>query len=225
MARFSLFRRRQVWVPTLLGWLILILLVCATSLLTARWIHPFLAPNDPAPGARLLVVEGWLEAKELDQAVEVFKKGHYQHVVTTGGPSERWPEFAKSENYADLAARYLARNGLDGVPLTAVPTPASAQDRTFLSAVKVRDWTNMQGLELDALDVFSGGSHARRSRMIYQMALGPRVKVGILSARPAQYDEDRWWQMSVGVKAVLGETISVIWTACCFYPPPQGSKE
>lgn len=166
-----------------------------------------------------------MESTQLDQAVEIFKKGSYQGIVTTGGPAEKWPEFSKLTNYADLAARYLAMNGLEGVPITSVPAPASAQDRTFLSAVKLRDWAKMQGLEIDALDVFSDGSHARRSRMLYQMALGPRVKVGILAALPAQYDEDRWWQMSAGVKAVLGETISLIWTACCFYPPPPGSQE
>lgn len=225
MACFSLIRRRQAWVPTLLGWLVLVFSICATSLLTIRWIHPFLAPNDPAPGARLLVVEGWMESTQLDQAVEIFKKGNYQGIVTTGGPAEKWPEFAKLTNYAELSARYLTKNGLDGVPITSVPAPASAQDRTFLSAVKLRDWAKMKGLEIDALDVFSDGSHARRSWMLYQMALGPRVRVGILAARPAQYDEDQWWQMSAGVKAVLGETISLIWTACCFYPPPPGSQE
>jgi hypothetical protein len=225
MSRFSLVRRRQVWLPTLFGLLLLISLVSAAGLLAARWIHPFLAPNDPAPGASVLVVEGWLEARELDQAIEAFRKGHYQRIVTTGGPIEKWPELSKTTSYAGLAAGYLVQQGLGDIAVTAVPAPASAQDRTFLSAVKLRDWAQKEGLVLDALDVFSDGSHGRRSRMLYQMALGPKVKVGILSARPAQYDEERWWNMSAGVKAVLGETISVIWTTCCFHPPPPGSHE
>jgi hypothetical protein len=225
MSRFSLIRRRQVWLPTLPGLLVLVALVCAAGLLAARCIHPFLAPNDPAPGASVLVVEGWLEARELDQAIEAFRKGHYQRIVTTGGPIEKWPELSRTTSYAGLAAGYLVQQGLGDVAVTAVPAPASAQDRTFLSAVKLRDWAQREGLVLKALDVFSSGSHARRSRMLYQMALGPRTRVGVLSARPVQYDEEQWWQTSAGVKAVLGETISVTWTICCFYPPPPGSHE
>lgn len=225
MSRFSLVCRRQVWLPTWLGLLVLMAVSCAAGLLAARWIHPFLAPNDPAPGASVLVIEGWLESRELDQAIDVFRKGRYLRIVTTGGPAEKWPELSSTTSYANLAAGYLAKQGLGDVAIAAASAPASKQDRTFLSAVKLRDWAQKEGLVLDALDVFSDGSHGRRSRMLYQIALGPNVKVGILSARPAQYDEERWWQMSAGVKAVLGETISVIWTACCFHPPGPGSRD
>lgn len=193
--------------------------------MTIRLIHPFLALNDPAPGARLLVVEGWLDMKELDQAVAAARRGQYQRVVTTGGPIERWSELSASSNYADLAADYLRGHGLENIHVTAIPAPASAQDRTFLSAVKLREWTERQGLAVSALDVFSSGTHARRSRMLYRMAFGPNVSIGIFSARSTQYDEERWWQTSAGVKSVLDETLSVTWTACCFYPPPRGSHE
>jgi hypothetical protein len=194
----------------------------AAIIMAGRQIHPFLAPNDPAPAARLLVVEGWMEMKDMDQAIAAFRKGRYERVVTTGGPIETWLELPGSSNSADLAASYLRKHGLEGVDVTAVSSSASAQERTFLSAVKVRDWTTKQGLAVTTLDVFSGGVHARRSRMLYRMAFGPTVDIGILAARPTQYDEERWWQTSVGVKSVLGETISVAWTACCFHPPPPG---
>lgn len=194
----------------------------AAIIMAGRQIHPFLAPNDPAPAARLLVVEGWMEMKDMDQAIAAFRKGRYERVVTTGGPIETWLELPGSSNSADLAASYLRKHGLEGVDVTAVSSSASAQERTFLSAVKVRDWATKQGLAVTTLDVFSGGVHARRSRMLYRMAFGPTVDIGILAARPTQYDEERWWQTSVGVKSVLGETISVAWTACCFHPPPPG---
>lgn len=225
MARFSLVRRRQVWLPTIFGWLVLAGIAGTGFVLAGKWIHPFLAPNEPSPGARLLVVEGWLEPKELDQAVDVFKRGQYQRLLTTGGPIQRWPELSAASNYADLAASYLVKRGLESAAVTAIPAPASAQDRTFLSAVKMRDWATRQGLEFHSLDVFSGGTHARRSRMLYRMALGPNINVGIMSARSPQYDEDHWWRTSAGVKSVISEAISVIWTACCFYPPPPGSHE
>jgi hypothetical protein len=225
MARLSFAKRRQIWLPTFAGWLMLIALAGAACVLTGSLIHPFLAPNDAAPGARLLVVEGWLDKEELDQAVAVFKKGQYERIVTTGGPIERFSDLSTSTNYADLAANYLKRHGLDNIDVTAIAAPASAQDRTFLSAVRLRNWMKNNGVMGNSLDVFSGGTHGRRTKMLYRLAFGPNVSIGILSARVKGYEERRWWRTSVGVKSVLSETIGVAWTACCFYPPAPDSHE
>jgi hypothetical protein len=224
VARLSLFRRRQIWIPTLWGWLVLFALAGAAFVLAGRNMYVFLAPNDRAAQARVLVVEGWLSDKELDQAITAFLAGKYERVITTGGPIEAWPELRGSLNYADLAARYLKTHGLENANVTAVPTPASAQDRTFLSAVMVRDWATQRGLALTAFDLFSAGTHARRSRMLYRMAFGPNVVVGVLAARP-QYDERRWWRTSVGATSVIEESVGLLWTMCCFYPPPPGTHE
>jgi hypothetical protein len=225
MALTQLFRRRQVWVPTLTGWIILLALSGSISVLAGYLAYPFLAPDSPTAGAQVLVVEGWLDVRELDQAIAVVRQGKYDHVATTGAPVDRWTELSARPTYADLAASYLKTHGLNNLPVTPVPSPASAQDRTYLSAVKLRDWTKKQGITLRAVDVFSSGTHARRSQMLFQMAFGPSVDVGILSAVPSQYDEKRWWRTSSGIKSVLSEAIGVAWTVCCFYPPPQGSHE
>ncbi len=220
-----LFRRRQVWLPTLLGWLMLLLLAAAACVMAGRLIYPFLAPNDPVAQARILVVEGWMSGDELDQAVVAYRTGRYDRVLTTGGPIERWLNFRGSSNYADWAANYLRTHGLAHADVTPVPGPASAQNRTFLSAVMVRDWAARQGLALKAFDLFSAGAHARRSRMLYRMAFGTDVEVGVLSARPQEYDERHWWRSSAGARSVLGEAISLLWTTCFFHAAPPGSRE
>jgi hypothetical protein len=226
MAHFTFVRRRSVWVPTFLGWLMLVALVSVIGFVLGRYfIYPFLAPNDPAPEARLLVVEGWLSPGELNQAIARFQQGSYDRVVTTGGPILEWRESNETQSYAESAARYLVRNGLDVAKVTPVPAPASAQDRTFLSAVKVREWAAHQGIEIKALDLFSSGTHARRSRMLYRMALGSGVSIGIVSATPDDYGPEYWWRTSSGVKSVVGETLGLAWTACCFFPAAQGSHE
>jgi hypothetical protein len=225
MVRLKLARRHEIWLPTFLGGLILFAFAGAAATVASLCIHPFLAPDEPAPGAQLLVVEGWLEPRELDQAVAAFKNGQYQMIVTTGGPIEHWAELSGASNYAELAANYLRKHGLESAVLAAVPADATTQDRTFLSAARLRDWTSKRGLEPAAMDVFSAGTHARRSRMLYRMVFGPNTRVGILSARSPQYDEDHWWRSSAGVRSVMGEAISVAWTACCFHPPPAGSHD
>ena len=225
MVQVSLFRRRQVWLPTLWGWLVFLLAAAAAIVVAGRYVHSFLSPNEPAAQARILVVEGWIDGEGLDQAVAAFRTGRYERVVTTGGPIETWLNFRDSSNYADWAASYLRTHGLADTQVTPVSAPASAQDRTFLSAVKVREWAAQQRLALDALDVFSAGPHARRSRMLYRMAFGPKVQVGVMAARSQEYDDGHWWRTSAGAKSVFSETISLLWTTCCFYAASPGSHE
>lgn len=226
----ALVRRRQVWLPTLWGWL---LLAVATAMLLALFtfaIGDWLMLRDPARGAdghgaRTLVVEGWLDESDLEQALATVRDGHYERVLTTGGPIESWNDARVWGTFAARAAGYLKARGVLEVPVIAVPAPASAQNRTFLSAVMVRDWARHAGLRLDAIDLYSAGVHARRSRALYRLALGPTVEVGVLAASPRTYDAQRWWASSDGAKTLVGELLGLAWTTCCFWPPPPGSHE
>jgi hypothetical protein len=162
MMRPALLRRREIWLPTIWGWLALLLIGAAMIVHVARNLHAFFAPNEPV-GARVLVVEGWLDLEGLDQAVAAFHSGGYERVVTTGGPIERRPELPGPATFAELSADYLKKHGLADALVTAVPAPASAENHTFLSAVIVREWAKRSRLTFDALDVFSSGPPARRS--------------------------------------------------------------
>ena len=220
-----LFKRRQMLLPTLLGWVLLAVLLVAAALVAVHRVHGFLAINQPAPGADLLVVEGWLSEQELDQSVAAFDRGGYAMLVTTGGPIEQWSSLIGFTSLAELSADYLRMHGVPPDRVVAVPAPASAQDRTFLTAVKLREWLQDEGRRYDAIDVFTGGTHARRSRRLFQQAVGPEMNVGVLSAQPSGYDPQAWWRSSAGVKTVLGEIISMAWTVCCFHPREPGSHD
>jgi len=210
--------------PTIAGWFFLLLIGVATSIFLANNLYTFLAPNAPV-GARVLVVEGWLAPEELDQAIEVFKNGKYERIVTTGGPVTGWPGLLPDTDYAQLAAGYLAQRGVQRGLISAVPAPASAQERTFLSAVMFRESAKRQGITLDAVDVFSAGPHARRSRLLFQMALGSEVHVGILAARPDRFEPEAWWRTSTGVEQMFFQTFGYVWVKCCFWPGPPGSRK
>lgn len=225
-----LFRRRQVWLPTWWGWLVLLASGGAALVALAFAAYGLLAPDDPVRaadgrGARTLVVEGWIDAAELAQAVEVLRRGHYERVLTTGGPIEPWSDVGGWKNFAVRAASYLRTHGVTDVPVIALPAPASKQDRTYLSAVMVRDWAAQSQVTLRAIDLLSAGVHARRSRMLFRMALGDAVEVGVIATRPDGYDAEHWWTSSNGAKSTMGETLSLAWTACCFWPAPPGSHE
>ena len=224
----ALFVRRALPVPTLWGAALLLVFAVAAALAWGRWIGDHLAASAPAlgpdgQGAHTLVVEGWLGESQLDTVLATLRKRRYQHIVVAGGPFEDWREERRFATYAERAADYLRRHGTAETPVIAAPAPASAQDRSYLSAVVVREWAERAGVRLDAIDLYSAGVHGRRSAMVYRMALGPDVEVGVLVAPASEYDPARWWATSAGAKAVMGEALSVAWTRCCFWPAPHGS--
>ena len=186
----------------------------------ARNLHGYLAQNAPI-GAPILVVEGWLDPDDgLDEAVALFRSGGYERVITTGGPLEQWPGVEQPATFAERAAHYLVRKGLPKESVTAVPTPGTNEERTYLSAVTVREWAARSGVKVHALDILSSGTHARRSRLLYELAFGPSVKVGVYAARFPDYDPARWWRTSLGAKDVLVQAIGLLWVKCFFWPSP-----
>jgi len=220
-----LFRRREVLLPTPTGWLLLLAILATAATLLGRALPDLLTVDELAHGpdgrgAKTLVIEGWLDAREHDQALPAIRSGRYQRVLTTGGPIESWNDVSEWKTYADRAAAHLASRGI-GTPIRAIPAPPTQQDRTYRSAFSIREWAADAGVGLDVIDLYTAGIHARRSRTVYRLALGPGVEVGVLSA--AIPDEQRhWWSGSRGAKAVLGEVLSLAWTTCCFWPATPG---
>lgn len=224
MAWTRLVRRREVWWPTVWGWLALLVLATALAALGTLELDDFLSVQAPAHGrdgggARTLIVEGWLEARELDQAVDAVRRGRYVRVLTTGGPVESWNDESAWPSYADRAAAYLQPRLPASIALRAVPAPAVTRDRTYASARAVAAWLAGAGIDRESVDLYSASVHARRSRTIYRLAFGPGVEVGVLAAAPRCEDEAPWWSTSRGAKAIVGEALSLAWTTCCFWPP------
>lgn len=216
-----LFRRRSLLVPTLPGILLIFLALGFPLYFLFQNAATFLAVNQPI-GAEYLVIEGWLGKNELNQANRVFDEQNYQYAIVTGGPIT--DDFNTGPaTYAERATTYLLSIGFPQDKLFEVPTPYSAQERTFFSAVMVRDWFTEQRLDIRSLDVFSGDVHSRRSRNLYQLAFGNQVNIGIYASKPNEFDLSRWWQSSDAAKAVASELIGWGLVKCCFKPGERGS--
>jgi len=221
-----LLRRREIWWPTAWGWLMLLALLVLAVFAFAWTVTGFLAMNQPARGpdgrgARTLIVESWMDEADLAQAVATFQRGGYTRLLTTGGPIDPWSDVGHWQTYAARGAAYALSHGVAPDQVVQLPAPKSLQERTWLNAVMVRDWAARSGVALDAVDVMSAGMHARRSHAMYARALGDRVEVGVLAAASSEFDAVHWWRSSAGTKAVLGESLSWLWTACCFWPDPR----
>jgi len=203
--------------------LILIALLLCASFAFIKNIGHYLAVTKPEQSP-YLVVEGWQDEYSLKEALIRFESGGYKILITTGGPIKGW-RHSTYKNYADYSADLLVSNGLDEGKLVSVPTPASAQNRTFLSAVMVRKWFDKKGILVSSVDVFTESVHARRTRKLYELAFYNSVDIGIYASSPQTYNLSSWWNTSEGAKSVITEIIGFFWVTCCFSPGDYGSHQ
>ncbi|SPE51677.1 conserved hypothetical protein [Verrucomicrobia bacterium] len=216
----GLLRYRQCLVPTAWGWAV-VLLGCGVLLAGALYgVCPFLAVNDPRPGG-VLVVEGWEPDFALKEAVTEFRRNHYEKLYVTGGPIEMGAPLSEYKTYADLGAATMLSLGLSTNQVQAVPAPFVPQDRTYTSAVFLGKWFHEHGLGVTNLNLLTLGPHARRSRLLFEKALGKGVIVGVISLPSRDYEPGRWWRSSQGVRMVIGEALAYAYARVIFRAPNQ----
>jgi hypothetical protein len=208
-------QRRECLLPTWRGWLVLLLAVAALVVFSIRGAYSFLAVNDPVDSGAL-VVEGWLPDYALQQAITEFRKGHHSQIFVTGGPLEIGAPLSEYRTFAELGAATLVRLGLNTNAVQAVPAPAVRLDRTYASAVALKNWLDSHAIVETNLNVISLGPHSRRSRLLFEKALGKNYKVGVIAVENQGYDTNRWWESSSGVRTVMDETIAYLYTRLSF---------
>ena len=199
------------------GWLVSGVVVVGICLLVISTVHPFLAVDHPI-SADILVVEGWLPDYALEQAMGEFNNNDYRLLVTTGGPLFRGSSLSEYKTFAELAAATLKQLGFDERSIVAVPAPALIQDRTYASAVALRNWLPKSNLSVRTVNVFTLDTHARRTWLIFEETLGDSVAVGIIAADDLSYDLQNWWKSSRGVRSVVDELFAYIYARFFFYP-------
>ncbi len=214
-AWWGLARRRELLLPTWRGCVAGVLVLAALAWFVFHRIHGFLAVTDPVDGG-CLVVEGWAPDYALEQAMAEYQRRPYEKLYTVGGPLEFGAPLAEYKSYAERAAATLARLGADTNRLQAVPAPAVRQDRTYAAAASLGKWFREQKIPLRKVQLISEGPHARRSRLLFQEALGKDVRVGVIAVPGREYDPKHWWRTSSGVRVVVDETVAYAYAKLVF---------
>lgn len=212
-------RRRSCWVPTwptvVLGLLLSVILMGVLI----RGAEPFLAVTRPV-AANTLVVEGWCEDYVLAAAWREYQSGAYTRLLVTGGPLDHGAPLSEYGTFAELAAAVLRRWAPEKTPIVAVPGPRVDRDRTYSNALALRQWFERQGGVPDRLNLVTAGAHARRSRLLFEAALGSGTSVGVVAVPDPHYDPKRWWRSSPGFRTVTGELIAYAYAITLFRPEP-----
>jgi hypothetical protein len=215
---FGLLQRRERWGLSWRGWLAALTLALLAAVLLVFWAYPFLAVTERQPPSEYLVVEGWVPVDILKEAREEFSAGGYRKILVSG--CIVYDEWADKPNvtYADWGTSKLRRLGMPGDLIQPVPCLVQKKDRTYSSALAVKQWMDAHGVYPREINVVTEGAHARRSRLLFQKAFGPEVKVGIIAVPSPLFDSEHWWRTSEGVRDVIGEGIAYIYARFFFHP-------
>jgi uncharacterized SAM-binding protein YcdF (DUF218 family) len=210
--------RRERWGLSWRGWLVLVLFFFGGGIFWLLNVQPFLAQTNRLD-TKILVVEGWVHPFAIEAAVKEFQNGRYEKVYTTGGPVVGNGGYSNDFNTsASVGAELLVKAGLPSEFVQMVPSHISGRDRTYSSAVALREWFHAHNLTVKNFNVLTEDVHARRTHLLFQKAFGAEAVVGIISAPSPEYDAKHWWHFSEGVREVLGESIAYVYAKCFFHP-------
>src|SRR5438132_919054 len=217
-AMWGVFDRKERWSLSWRGRLIVASALLLVGALVLKGVYPFLAITHRV-NANILVVEGWIHEYAIRAAVKEFRSNHYEHVFTTGGPVVGSGGYINDfYTSASVGANLLKKCGLPDERLQMVPSRVMDRDRTYGSAVALRNWFLDHNMAVSGIDVVTEDIHARRTRLLFQEALGKNINVGIIAVPNPDYDARRWWRYSEGVRQVLAESIAYIYARFFFYP-------
>jgi hypothetical protein len=214
---WGLVRRRECLLPTWRGWLLLLLAGLLLTIVAVRKAPSFLTVNDPVGGG-VLVVEGWVPDYALGEVITEFRRHHYSKLYVVGVPLERGSPLSEYKTYAELSAATLLKMGMDPDSVQAVPTPATRRDRTYASALVLKQWMQQHNVMPTELNLISMGVHSRRSRLLFEKAFGRDARVGIIALENRDYDPAHWWTSSQGVRVVTDELIAYGYARLLFHP-------
>lgn len=215
---WGLLTRKERWGLSWRGWLIVFLVLLSAAGFVLLNAYPFLAVTHRVD-AKVLVVEGWVHEYAIRAGVKEFRSNHYERVFTTGGPVDRTGGYTNDYNTsASVGAALLKESGLSDESVQMVPSRVTDRDRTYSSAVALRNWLREHNVRVRGINVVTEDVHARRTWLLFQEAFGKEVKVGIIAVPDPDYNADNWWRSSEGFRDIVGEAIAYLYARLFFYP-------
>ncbi len=214
----GLVSRRQRWGLSWRGWLVVGTVAAVTGHVFFTHVYDFLAVTHRIE-CDTLVVEGWIHEYVAPVAVNEYRTGGYRYLFTTGGPVVGKGGYINDYNTsASVGADLLKNAGMPPEAVQMVPSRVSGRDRTYSSAVALREWWDEHGMRPHGINIVTEDTHARRSRLLFQKALGADVKVGVIAVSSPDFDARHWWQYSEAVEEVIGETLAYAYATLFFHP-------
>jgi hypothetical protein len=202
----ELYRRRTVLWPTWKGWLLFLFFLVVPVTVWAWLGESYLARTERVP-ADTLVIESWIQADGLHAAAAEYRSGGYRHLVITGGMTGSKGTLRR-RSYVAIAQKELVDAGVAEDEIIAGHMPDVENQRTHSMAVGVQRALHERNVHPTSINVFTAGSHARRSRLVYARVFGSEVNVGVISWTPWERSAGvPWWKSSERTLDLIKESL------------------
>ena len=196
----------------------LLIIVLTFATIAFLNVYPFLATTGRVD-TDVLVVEGWVHPYAIQAAAEEFNGHSYRRVFTTGGPVAGIGGYVNDyQTAASVGAGLLKKAGVPAELVQMVPSHVIGRDRTYSSAIALKDWLREHNIQLRSLNIVTEGAHARRTRLLFEKAFGPGVNIGVIAVNSPDFNAKRWWRYSEGVEDVIDESVGYIYAKVFFRP-------
>jgi uncharacterized SAM-binding protein YcdF (DUF218 family) len=225
LALFGLLVRKQRWSLSWRGAIVILIVAVSLAVSTFLGLYPFLAITQRVD-TKILVVEGWVHKYAIRSAVDEFRRGSYQQIFTTGGPVVGNGGYVNDyQTSASVGADLLKKFEVPSELVQMVPSHVIGRDRTYSSALALRDWLEDHAISVGSFNVLTEDFHARRTRLLYQRAFGKGVSIGIIAVPSPDYDANHWWRYSDGVREAVGESIAYLYARLVFFASESAQSE
>lgn len=215
----KLIERKECWRVTWIGWMGVLAFWGLVLLLFLFTIRPFLMPTKTVAADILIADNNLTDYYDLKKLSDEFRSKNYSLILTAGVLLPQGsPLAAEYKTSAELSAAILKKFGIREKAIVAIIPKPVKRDRTFASALAVKNWLAQNNIQPKGINLFSIGPHSRRSWMLFKEAIGEEIPVGIIACENREYDPKRWWKTSSGVRIVLNETIAYIYAKLLFNP-------
>lgn len=215
MAR--LYKRRFIYVPTVFGWLLIICILITGAYLSLRHTYSFLAASKPAK-SKILVLEGWIDDKCVQHAIDFYRKNGYEYLVVTGVPITQWTYSSPFSNMADATAGSIRRMYFKDSIYKAIVPSAVLRDRTYSTAVALKMNMEKWNFPYKDFDLYTVGAHSRRSYLVYKKAFNDGRYIGLIADTDPSFEPEDWYRTSRGFRIVISELISYFYSLLFFHP-------
>ncbi len=217
MIKIKLLKRRNRLGLTWFSRLILLAAFIVTSFFIIKNLNKFLSLNKPL-SSPILVIEGFLPDYTLKNMLQEFYTKNYEKIVITGKPIGQGYYLKGFLTSADLMrATLIQKMGVDSNLIVTISIPETVKrDRTYSTGLLFSQWLDNSSYKLNQVNVYTLGCHARRSKVLFQAALGEKVKVGIIAGEDRSYDQVKWWKASKGFRTVFNEALAYMYVKLFF---------
>jgi hypothetical protein len=211
-------RKKTVTLPTFWGWVFIVSLVYIVFRFSVTHIAHFLSPNNPVK-TEILIVEGWLPDYAMPKVIDEFNKGNYKYIVTTGINIPNGAFLASYPTHAELGREVLIKLGLDSNLVFAAPAGDVHKDRTYASALALKNWFKAHHIKPRSFNLYSLGAHTRRSWYLFRLAFNDyKTEIGVINTPDLTYDAETWWKSSKGFRTIPTEGLGFFFVFFFFHP-------